>query len=240
MGLVVSNCKTIVVVALIRLIFDCWRRRHIQLIEITHTMMIINMMGIRMMWLVVGVVIQATGAQQMMILLSRSGERGSIVVGVIADDVFLCVLGPTPVEVVVEDEMKLGAARLAAYDVEEEVEAEVEHLEHVEALHERDLEQTLIVDEDEYHLRDVARRDGQKQKERDEYEENSALFELTVTFGQRVIRWSTRLILLLLLIIIIKQSCVSFTFVSVVVCFACSLMMIVGLYERVQLGLLTR
>lgn len=172
----------------------------------------------------------------MMILLSGSGERGSIVIGMIADDVFLGVLGPTPVEVVVEDEMKLGAARLAAYDVEEEIEAEVEHLEHVEALHERDLEQTLIVDENEYHLRNVARRDGQKQKERDEYEENRALFELTIAFGQRVIRWSTRLILLLLLIIIIKKSCVSIALVS----FACSLMMIVGLYERVELGLLTR
>lgn len=110
--------------------------------------------------MVVVVVIQATGTQQIVILLSRSGERGSIVIRMIADDVFLGVLGPTPVEVVVEDEMKLGAARLAAYDVEEKVETEVEHLEHVEALHERDLEQTLVVEEDEYHLGYVARRDG--------------------------------------------------------------------------------
>lgn len=75
----------------------------------------------------------------------RSGKSLSIVIGMIANDILLGVFGPSPVEVVVQDEIELGAARLRAYDVEEEIQREVKHLEHVEALGDRDLRQASIV-----------------------------------------------------------------------------------------------
>lgn len=77
--------------------------------------------------------------------LGSSGKSLSIVIRMIANYILLGVFGPSPVEVVVQDEIELGAARLRAYDVEEEVQREVEHLEHVEALGDRDLRQASVV-----------------------------------------------------------------------------------------------
>ena len=53
-----------------------------------------------------------------------------IVIGMIANDVLFGVGRPFPVQEVIQDQVELVAARLAAQYVEEEVEAKVEHFDY--------------------------------------------------------------------------------------------------------------
>ena len=75
-----------------------------------------------MMVMVVGIGFRRIGAEWVV----------RIVIGMIAYDELACVFRPTPVKEVVEYDEEFFAARFAAYDVKEEIETEVEHLQYAE------------------------------------------------------------------------------------------------------------
>lgn len=79
-----------------------------------------------------------------------------VVVGVVADAGALRMGRPFPVEEVVRDQVELGAARLAADDVEEEVKREIAHLEYDEAFDDGHAREVIAEQHTDHHI-DVAR-----------------------------------------------------------------------------------